>query len=119
VIYVEEQQARFQGSHKLYIYFSIVDQGPHFQQILYKAYNNYSPPRKGSAIYSDMCLLYGKRLRKNTKLSTALFKGRVLRVRVRTVTKDYKQRNLPEHMHYSVIDCILAAETSSLSSGDL
>ena len=119
VIYVEEQEARFQGSQKLYIYFSIVDQGPHFQTILYRAYNNYSPPRKGSAIYNDMRLLYGKRLRKNTKLSTTLFKGRIISVRVRTVIKDYKQRDLPEHMHYSVVDAILSAETSAESSGVL
>jgi hypothetical protein len=113
VSFVRYNQSPFQGVPKLYVYFSVVDQGPNFEKILFKAYNNYVPPRTGSSLYKDMLLLYGKRIRKNTRLTLDLFKGRILLVRVRTVKRDFKQRLLPEYMHYSVIDSILSVETSN------
>jgi hypothetical protein len=35
-----------------------------------------------------------------------VLRGKILRLKVRTVTKDYRQRDLPEFDHYSVIEDI-------------
>lgn len=111
VVYKNHNKSKFCGTDKLYIHFVIVDSGPVNGEVLFKVYNFYNPLPKGSDLSKDLVLLYGGRVRKSMKLSLSLFKGRVLRVKVRTMEKNRKQIPLARHQQYSVIDTILRAES--------
>ena len=107
VSYVKYEKSRYQGGYKLYIKFAICDLGAHLGTKVFKPYNYYEPLLRGCDLLKDFELLYGKRVRKNTRLSVSLFKNKILIVRIRTVKKDRKQTELREHQRYSVIDKII------------
>lgn len=117
VQYVNYERGNIHGNEKLYLYFSIVDQGPHFNVRLRKNYNYYSSPPCGSDLHKDLSLLLGRPFKKNTRISLEVFKNSVLRIKTRTVTHDRKQNPYAEHTRYSVIDAILGKETGPYSGG--
>ena len=112
VVYSKDEITNMHGRPKLIVKFTISDFGEYLGKELPKFYNYYDPLPRGSDLYKDLVHLYGRTVRKNAKLSFELFKKRVLKVRVRTVVKDRKQIETPEHQKYSVIDSILSVETS-------
>lgn len=107
VSYAKSNKARYFGTTKLYVQFKIVDQGEFFETVIFKAYNYPDTLTPGCDLYKDLTLLYGQRIRKNTKLKIALFQNKVLRVYVRTVKTNRKQGKLAEFQQYSVIDRII------------
>lgn len=104
VVCVKAEKKKYFSTTKLYVTFKVVSPGEYCGLELFKAYNWYDPPRRGSDLFKDLSRLYGKRVTKKTKLPLTLFKNKILRVHVRAVTLDYKQFKLPEHLQYSVID---------------
>lgn len=107
VSFVRAQKHKQFGGTKLYITFKICSPGPYFGLEIFRAYNFSDRLTRGLDLYKELTLIYGKRLRKNTKLSIELFEGKVLEVSVRTVKQNRKQADLPEHLQYSVIDRIV------------
>ncbi len=109
---------------KVFLHFELVDFGRYFKTQLWQAYRVrrlIGTPGKGgrfalgrrSELFLDLARLYDKSIRPD-RISLSSLKDVLLRVRTRTVTTDYKQRPLPEHLHYSVIDSIMGVEIGSL-----
>lgn len=117
VAFVRQERRPYHGGTKLYVHFQITSLGPHFGKPLVRAYNFYCPPTRGSDLYKDLERLYGRRTSKGMKLSTGLFRNKVLKVQTRTVKKDRKQTALPEHQLYSVVDKILGIVAGSTEAG--
>ena len=65
---------------------------------------------RSSELLRDIVRLSEARTRPD-RASLAFMCGRLWRVRTRTVETDYKQRPIPEPLHYSVIGEIVCAET--------
>jgi hypothetical protein len=105
VQFVKSETFREHRKDKLYVWFEIIE-GPNRGTRLFRAYNLYQPLVRGSNLYKDLTLLYGQRLRKNTRLSLKLFRGKILRIAVRTVKLSRKQTPLSEAQQYSVVDRI-------------
>ena len=60
----------------------------------------------GSDYYSDLVSIVGKPDRRD-RLSPIAFKGRVLRIRVRSVNSSWSGKNRPDKLRYSVVDRIV------------
>ena len=112
--YVKASRGSYYGP-KLYIHFRIVDEGPCFGVEIFRAYNLYQKLCRASDLYRDLSMIYGSKVQKNTRLSLKLFRGKVFRIRTRTVTQDRKQTRLPEHERYSVVDQVISMETGGKS----
>lgn len=108
VMYKSHKRQRYYNGEKLYVAFEIVEQGPYLGTKLFRAYNLYSPMRRGSDLFKDLELLFGNRVKKKTKLPLRLFQGKVLKASVRTVRQNKKQVVLLEHQQYSVVDSIIS-----------
>jgi hypothetical protein len=116
VVYLRHEANRcYYSQLKLYIYFKIVTPGKYYGIEIYRVYNQYRVPNRNSDFIKDCELILGRRLKKNEKASTAIFKKKVLRIRVRTVKKNRKQEQLPDFQQYSVIDSILEVVTGVLN----
>lgn len=115
VIYFKhEANRRYFSQKKIYIYFKIISTDENNGVEVYRAYNQYDVVKRNSDFIKDCEIILGRRLRKKEKASTAIFKNKVLRVRVRTVKNNRKQERLPDFMQYPVIDAIqgvVAGET--------
>ena len=110
---------------KLFVHFEIVDPGPHCGMKVYRAYRVVDAGgRKGkgrrrfkvrprSQLFLDLVGLFDRKLRRD-RISLTCLKTVLLRVRVRTVSKDYKQRPLPESIRYSVISDLIAIEAGTI-----
>jgi hypothetical protein len=113
------------GGLKLFVHFEIIDPGPHCGIKVYRAYRVVDAGgKKGkgrrrfkvrprSQLFLDLVGLFDRKLRRD-RISLACLKTVLLRVRVRTVSKDYKQRPLPESIRYSVISDLIAIEAGTV-----
>lgn len=111
----ETDNKAFGGAPKLYAHFSLIDPGV-MGKVLYKAFNVKSlkgkPGKNGKFTLSHrqdltflLCDLDHKvRL---DRVSLHMLKEGTWRVRVRSVTRDSRQRSLPPQLQYSVIDTVL------------
>lgn len=117
----EHQTAFVFRTPKVFLRFRIIDPGPHFETELFKPYRVHklrSKPGPGGQIglrpqgelFTDLVRLLGIR-RRSDRISLRDLKGRVWRIRTRTVIVDYQQRPLPEWLQYSTVDEIIEAET--------
>ncbi len=59
-----------------------------------------------------LCRISAEKKFRTDRVSFAVLKNKVLKVKVRTVTTDYRQRPLDDMDEYSVIDDIISIETS-------
>ena len=118
----------FGKTSKVYVHFEIVDPGQHNGTKLYRAFRVTAligkPRRNGrfklkrrSDLFLTLCRLFDGKHRPD-QVSLTRLRNLVLKISVRTVTKDYNQRPLPEMLHYSVVDEIkeiVAGNTTSPS----
>jgi hypothetical protein len=122
-IYVHHETKYIFQCPKVFVWFRIVSPGPAFDVMVYRAYRVRALTTKqgkhggfkasrGSDIYYDLGRILNIRMRPD-RVSATQLRGVVCGVRVRTVTKDHKQRPIPEWDHYSVIDDLLHAETET------
>jgi hypothetical protein len=111
----------FRGAPKLFITVRLVDPGPMHGVELYRGYrvqtlksapgrNGSFRPGRRSEVYISLCRLTGEKLRLDRISVKEILRDRLLRVRVRTIKTDYKGRELPECLWYSVIDEILSRD---------
>ncbi len=106
---------------KLFLHFKLVELGPHHGVRLWRAYNVREligcPGRGGrfkvsrrSDLVRELAVIYQSRLRLD-RISFADLKRVLVRVRVRTVEVDQRQRQIPEPLRYSIIAELIGAET--------
>jgi hypothetical protein len=117
----------FKRAPKLFLHLKIIDPGPHFGKVLYRAYNVREihrragrvgdPIRNGqfvlgrrSDLLKDVCRLLDLRVRPD-RVSLRSLKPFVLRIKTRTVEKDCDRIDLPVALMYSVVDQIVGKET--------
>ena len=121
--YHRHDTQRMFGTLKVFLHFEILDPGPYNGTRLYRAYRavDVVHGKKGgrrfklrprSQLYLDLCRLYGGNHRRD-RISLTALKSLVLRVRVRTVEKDYRQRPLPEALQYSVVGDLVGVEAGT------
>src|SRR5688572_20184865 len=98
---------------KAFLRFRIIDFGPHFETVLFRAYRVHklrSKPGPGGQIslrprnelFTDLVRLLDIRQRPD-RISLRDLEGRIWLIKTRTVTIDYQQRPLPEFLRYSVV----------------
>ncbi len=108
---------------KVFLHFKIIDPGEAFEKMLYRAYRVKSltgKPSKhggfkvarGGDLCEMLCRVLDVRARPD-RISVAPLRGSVLKIRLRTVTKDYRQRTVRDWLRYSVVSDIIGMETSS------
>jgi hypothetical protein len=115
------ETAMFSKARKLYVWFELLTPGPYLGTRLYRAFNvksfkgqpgrnrSFTVTRNGS-YYREMVAVLQCRQRPD-RLSPHQLKGLFIRVAVRTVDKDRRQRRLPHFDQYSVIEELLANAT--------
>jgi hypothetical protein len=101
-------------SPKLILVFRILDIGPYFGKHIYRCYNIKGLTKRKEIIpkgwHSDFVREYSRLFgvpRKLRNIGVEQYKNKVFSCRPRTVTKDRKQKPLPDALHYSVIDELL------------
>jgi hypothetical protein len=110
----------------VYLHFRVVDPGDYFGVKLFRAYrvaeligkpkrNGRFTLRRRSELHLTLCRLL-ERARRVDRVSLSFLKNTVLKVNVRHVTTDYRQRELPMSERYSVVDAILEVETGNVSA---
>jgi hypothetical protein len=110
------------GANKVYLHYSVIEPGPYFETKLIACYNArqlVGKPRKNgqftlgkrSKLLSELIQLDPSANINN--LSLERLKKVTLLVQTRTVTYDFRQRELPRQLHYSVVDQMI-----SIACGD-
>lgn len=114
-VFVKHEIATVFKCQKIFVYFRITQLGPYYGLELFRAYrvNTQTRPGKSAKLIlkprSELLRMIqhisGENIRRD-RASLSVLKGKILRLKVRTVTKDYRQRDLPEFNQYSVIEDI-------------
>ena len=104
---------------KLFVYFRITELGEYHGMEFYRAYRVHPGSKSGkspkyvlkprSELLRTIRRISGEKIRRD-RASLSALRGKILRLKVRTVIKDYRQRDLPEHDQYSVIEDIVCFE---------
>jgi hypothetical protein len=126
VVYTHHETAIVFNTPKVFLHFRINEPGPYLNERLYGAYRASElmgrPGKNGrfklkhrSELYLTMCWLYQARKLRSDRMSLRDLKRLGLRASIRTVTKDYKQRPLPECELYSVVDAIKRIEVGAVA----
>lgn len=101
---------------KVFIRFRLHDAGPHTGKVLFRAYRvrrildgkRFVVGRRSDLLEMVCRVMGGAR---PDRISLRELKRHLVRVRVRTVSQDARQRTLPEALRYSVVDDVLGKET--------
>lgn len=123
VKYLHHETAYVFKTPKVFIHFEIYD-GPHGGKRVYAAYRVkeiQGKPRRGGRVkvrhshqlYRQFVALSGYRERPD-RIALRRLRSTLLRVRLRTVTNDASQNDLPPALHYTVVDCLLGVEAGKL-----
>jgi len=103
------EQANYKGMQKIYLWFQIITAGESFGQKFYMACN-VAPKGKWTAsckYWQTWVLAAGRRPTRTDRMSTAVFKNKVFRARMRVVRKTAKQTIRTPAQQYSIIDELL------------
>jgi hypothetical protein len=106
---------------KVYLWFRIIDPGPLFEVMVFRAYRvkriTGKPKRnggfklgRGSDLFMDLVRLLGIKSRPD-RISPRELRNRIWRIRTRTVKTDYAQRALVEWQQYSVVGKLLRSDS--------
>jgi hypothetical protein len=118
--FVRADRKRMYGTgERLFLWFRLITPGQWFGIELYvvctvAAKGKWRPSHK---FFQAWILAAGKSPCRNDRMSTKVFRGKVFRVRVRTVTKTAKRDTRTLAQQYSVIDEILAVVAGSGCQG--
>lgn len=111
----------FKGESRLYAHFEILNFGDTTRKKIYGAWSIKVSSKGGkrrisaggrSRLYIMLCRIYNYRVRPD-RISFHGLRGCVLKIRTRTVKKNFQQRELPECLWYSVVDDIIGIEAGS------
>lgn len=123
--YIRHETKMVFGTPKVFIWFKIVEPGQAFGKDLYRPFRVKAlvgkPGRNGriklgrqSELFLVLCQLYEHRQMRPDRISLRDLQNVILRVKVRTVDRDYKQRPRPEMTKYSVVGDILGVDVGRL-----
>ena len=109
-IFLRATEARFMGSQqKIYLWFRLTWPLAVLNEVVFKAYNK--PARHKRAIsshfYRDWVLANGDPPKRGDRMSTRVFKGKIFKLRLRTVATNARQEQLAPEQQYSVIDRLI------------
>lgn len=110
---------------KVFVHFEVTDLGEHHGVKLFRAFrvseligkpgrNGCFKLKKRSDLFLMLCHLYQNQRIRPDRISLRDLKGLILNVMVRTVTKDYRQKTLPEMLRYSVIGDVRGIEAGHM-----
>jgi hypothetical protein len=116
--FVYHETKRVFDRPKLFMWFSIVSFGDHFEKRVPRYYGATrligKPQRAGrfkvghkSDFIREFCTLFPVQARRLDRLPMSHFEDVILIGRVRTVSKGYNQRPIPPEAQYSVVDELL------------
>tara|TARA_B100002049_G_scaffold17743_1_gene12059 strand:+ start:139 stop:585 length:447 start_codon:yes stop_codon:yes gene_type:complete len=122
--YTKHETAFMYRSAKVFVHFRIQG-GEYHGMHVYRAFRVKElrgKPRKGGAfklrhsqeLYRQFVRLTASGRERPDRISLHRLRGCLLRISVRTVTKDSRQRELPENLQYSVVDELLSMEVGQL-----
>ena len=120
--YVKHETRQFFGSsYKAVFWFRIVDMGSSFGVTLARYYNvkklTGKPsvggkfiPGRSSDFIREYCRLFPVRIKRLDRIALTKFKEVLIKVRVRTTTRDRRQRSLPGPLTYSVVEELVGVD---------
>lgn len=97
-------------TRKTFLYFRILDPGPHFGKEIFMAFNmpHKKRIRMGSKYYKTWCMVNGwKKPSKNAKMSPRIFKNKIYKIKTRTSKPKIHENEMPKDFWYSVVDKII------------
>ncbi len=103
------------GKHarrKLFLQFKLIEPG-YEGEMLWMAMNFPERPSPATKFYGAWVIANDGRPKRRERMTTKRFEGSVFRVRCRTVTRDFKGRELPAVLRYTVVSEIVALEVKS------
>ena len=112
----------FKGAPRLFAHFEIIDNPRATPTRIYGGWPISSTSQGGkkrisvggrSKLYIMLCRVYGYRVRPD-RISFQELRGCVLKIKTRTVKKNFQQQVLPECLRYSVVDDIISIEAGSV-----
>ena len=112
----------FKGETRLFAHFEILDNGSRIGTKIYGAWRILRSSSSGkqrisvgrnSNLYIMLCRVYSKRIRPD-RISFQELRDCVLKIKTRTVKKNFRQLVLPECLWYSVVDDIISIEVGSV-----
>lgn len=104
---IEIKKGQYYDWRKIYFKFQII-QGEHTGVELWMHCNLYGKVTRASKYYEVWVIANkGMRPKPNDRMSPKLLRDKIFKVRVETVTRDGKQRKLPDDEQYSIIRGIL------------
>ena len=109
LMFIRAVSSSYRGRQKVYLWFRSVLPGNSFGQEFYMACN-VAPKGKWTASYKfwqAWVLAAGKRPTRGDRMSTAVFKNKVFRARMRTVRKTANQTDRTQAQQYSIVDELL------------
>jgi hypothetical protein len=120
-VLIRHETAKVFNCPKVFLWFRIVQPGEHFEKEIFRAYRVKlligKQGKQGrfklhprSELAMALYRLLGAK-RRPDRISLHSLKNCVWRIKVRTVKSDYKQRELPEFLYYSVVEDIIAQLT--------
>ncbi len=110
---------------KLFLHFKLVELGPHLGVRLWRAYNvreligcpgrggRFKVSRRSDLVRELAATVYQRRLRLD-RISFADLRRVLVRVRVRTVEVNQRQKQIPAPLQYSIVDEIIGLEAGRI-----
>lgn len=125
VQYRRHETAMVFGTPKVFVRFQVVEPGKCLGVELFRPFRAKAligkPGRNGrfklgrrSELFLELCRVYERRRIRPDRVSLRDLSNMILRVSVRTVDKDYRQRPLPEMAQYSVVGEIIDVEVGGV-----
>ena len=107
--FLRAEEAHQYGRHKMYLWFQLTTPGEWYGEKFYMACNIASKGKWGpsSKFWMAWVLAAGRRPKRVDRMSTAIFRNKVFRARMRKVLKTSKQIDRTPAQQYSVVDELL------------
>lgn len=111
----------FRHAPKVFLHFRLVDMGPHNGKLLWRPYNvreligrvgrggRFKVSRR-SDLVRELAAISGQRFRLD-RISFDSMRHILVRLRVRVVQRDQRQRQIPEPLRYSIVAELIGVET--------
>lgn len=113
VVFLRAEKSHLWGNQKLYLWFRMLTTGEWVGESFYMVCNMPSNGKFGpsSKFWLACVLAAGRQPKRGDRISTAVFKNKVFRARMRKVLKTSKQIDRTPAQQYSVVDELLEVRT--------
>lgn len=114
--FVRAERGRFEHRERWFLWFRLTTVGPHYGEELYLCCPFPATGTKfglGSKLVDAYRVATGQMPQRRDRISTKVFRGKLFRIKTRTVTTDRERQARPPDTRYSVIDRLLDVEAGS------